>query len=43
VFKAGDEKACFLSGAIEIPPTGDRGKWSGTINLPGVKIPIKPQ
>lgn len=43
VFKGSDENAYSLSGTINVQPTGVRGEWSGTINLPSVKIPIKPK
>ena len=43
VFDKGDEKAYYLSGEIKIQPTRDTGVWSGTINLPKVKVPLEPE
>src|SRR5262249_50464847 len=40
VFEKGDEKAYYLRGTIEVKPTGERGRWSGTLDLPRVKIPL---
>lgn len=39
VFARGDGKAYYLQGKIEVKPTGERGQWSGTLDLPRVKIP----
>jgi hypothetical protein len=33
-------KTYYLRGKIELKPTGERGQWSGTLDLPRVKIPI---
>ncbi|VTR93453.1 unnamed protein product [Gemmata massiliana] len=40
VFPKGTGKTYYLKGKIRVEPTGDRGQWSGTLDLPRVKIPI---
>jgi hypothetical protein len=42
VFKRGDVGPYLLSGTVTIAPTGGRGQWSGTLDLPRVKIPSAP-
>jgi hypothetical protein len=39
VFPRGDARAYYLWGKIEVKPTGDRSLWSGTLELPRVRIP----
>jgi hypothetical protein len=43
VFDGGDEKKYYLNGTIKVEPTRDRELWSGTIDLPRVKVPMEPQ
>ena len=40
VFGRADGKAYYLQGKFEAKPTGERGQWSGTLDLPRVRIPI---
>ncbi len=40
-FDKSNEQAYYLSGKITIKPTGDGGLWSGTLELPKVKLPIQ--
>jgi len=42
VFPRGDGKTYYLRGKIEVQPTGDRGQWSGTLDLPRVRTPTGP-
>jgi RNA polymerase sigma factor (sigma-70 family) len=39
VFPRGGGKTYYLRGKIEVKPTGDRSLWSGTLELPRVRIP----
>jgi hypothetical protein len=43
VFDRGDKMDYYLEGTIKVKPTGDSGLWSGTIDLPRVKVPIEPE
>jgi hypothetical protein len=43
VFDRGDKMEYYLNGTIKVTPTRDRGLWSGTIDLPRVKVPIEPE
>jgi RNA polymerase sigma factor (sigma-70 family) len=49
VFDKGDDKAYYLSGDVTIKPFAENGVpvgdgvWSGTLNLPKVKLPIEPE
>lgn len=42
-FDKSDEKAYYLSGEVKIQPTRDVGVWSGTMELPKVKLPLEPE
>jgi RNA polymerase sigma factor (sigma-70 family) len=39
-FAKGDKSTYFLAGKITIAPTGQFGKWYGTLDLPKVRIPL---
>jgi hypothetical protein len=43
VFDRDDKKTYYLRGKIEVKPTGERGQWSGALDLPRVKIPTGPE
>lgn len=43
VFDRGDKMDYYLEGTIKVTPTSDKGLWSGTIDLPRVKVPIEPE
>jgi hypothetical protein len=42
-FDRGEKKDYYLTGKIKVSPTGDNGLWSGTMNLPRVQLPVKPE
>ena len=39
-FAQGHKGQFYLSGKITIEATGERGRWSGTMALPRVRIPV---
>jgi RNA polymerase sigma factor (sigma-70 family) len=39
-FEPKDPGPFFLSGTIAVEPTGQRGRWSGTLELPQVRLPL---
>ena len=40
LFEKGAKGPYYLSGTITVPATGESGKWSGTLELPKVRIPL---